>query len=243
MALLAGRDDGDYYRRTGGTVSLTPPPQRRPTWGVAFSSERHRPVAAETRVSLARLWEGAGWAFRPNVLAEEGWEHAVTLRVAPSMGTDPRSVQAGLTWNGTAAWGSLGHYRTSLTGRLALPVGSHHRLGLRAWGGVATDDTPTQRAFAVGGSSTLRGYGPRTMVGPCGAGGTVELQRVLAATAFVAFADVGWAGRCQALTVDAVLGAGGVGISVLDGLIRADLSRGFASGRRLRFDLYLDGPF
>jgi hypothetical protein len=243
MALLAGRDDGDYYRRTGATLSLAPPPQRRPSWGVTLSSERHGSVAPETRASLARLWEGGSWAFRPNVVAEEGWEHAVSLRLAPSVGTDPRAVQAGLSWTGTAAWGGLGHYRTTLTGRTAVPFASDYRLGVRVWGGVATNDIPEQRAFAVGGSSTVRGYSPRSLVGPCGAGGTVEVQRVLAATALVAFADVGWAGPCRALRVDAMLRSAGVGLSVLDGLIRADLSRGLTSGRHFRFDLYLDGPF
>lgn len=243
MALLAGRDDGDYYRRTGGSISLTPPPQRRPVWAVEVSTQRHRAVAPETRASLVRLWEGGSWAFRPNVIAAEGWEHAVTVRLAPSLGSDPRGVQAGLSWTGTAARGTLGHYRTKLTGRVAVPLGSDHRLGVRAWGGVATSDVPTQRAFAVGGTSSLRGYAPRSLVGPCGAGGTVELQRVLAATALVAFADVGWAGPCEVLRVDAMLRSAGVGVSFLDGLIRADLSRGLASGQRLRFDLYLDGPF
>ena len=243
MALLAGRDDGDYYRRTGGSLAITPPPQRRPAWGVELSSERHEAVAPETRASLVRLWEDGAWAFRPNVIAEEGWEHAVTLRLAPSAGTDPLGVQAGFDWSGTAAWGPLGHYRTALIGRVAVPLGTDYRVGLRAWGGAATDDVPAQRAFAVGGTSSLRGYAPRSLVGACGAGGTLELQRVLAATALVAFADVAWAGACDALTADATLRSAGLGVSLLDGLIRADLSRGLASGRRFRFDLYLDGPF
>jgi hypothetical protein len=35
----------------------------------------------------------------------------------------------------------------------------------------------------------------------------------------------------------------GVGASVLDGLIRADLSRGLYPQRRFRFDLYVDAKF
>jgi hypothetical protein len=175
--------------------------------------------------------------------ADVGWEHALTVRLSPSTGADPRGVQAGLSWSGTAAAGTLGHLRTALVGRLAVPLGEDHRVGLRGWGGVATDNVPEQRAFAVGSTGSLRGYAPRSLVGPCGAGGTVEIQRVLAATAVAVFADVGWAGACRQLRPDAFLSSAGIGVSLLDGLLRADLSRGLEAGRRLRFDLYLDGPF
>ena len=243
MALLAGRDDGDYYRRTGAALALAPPPQRRPSWSLSLSSERHASVTPETRTSLARLWEGNAWGFRPNVVADEGWEHALSVRLAPSVGADPQGVQAGLSWSGTAATGDLAHLRTSLSGRLAVPLGSAYRVGIRGWGGVATSDVPAQRAFAVGGAGSLRGYAPRSRVGPCGAGGTFEAQRVLAATALVAFADAAWAGACDALRLDEMLASVGVGVSLLDGLLRADLARGLGTGGGFRFDLYLDGAF
>src|SRR5690606_10244823 len=165
MALLFGRDDGDYYRTTGGALVLGPPPHRRPSWSLALTSERHEPVRSHTRASLARLWEDGGWAFRPDLAAEEGWEHALTLRLERATASDPTRAQAGLSWTGTAAAGSLGHVRTTLAGRLLLPVGTGFRLGVTAWGGAASSDVPAQRAIAVGGPATLRGYAPRTRVG------------------------------------------------------------------------------
>src|SRR5690606_31914696 len=170
MALLFGRDDGDYYRRSGAALTVGPPRQSRSSWSVALTSEWHEPVRVRTRASLARLWEDSEWAFRPGLPAEEGWEHALTVRLAPSTGADPDDVQAGLSWTGTAAAGPLGHLRSTLAGRLLAPLGAEYRIGATAWGGFASSDVPIQRALAVGGTGSLRGYAPRTRVGPCAAG-------------------------------------------------------------------------
>src|SRR5690606_14575296 len=148
-------------------------------------------------------------------------------RATPS---DPARAQAGLSWTGTAAAGSLGHLRTTLAGRLLLPVGTGFQLGVSAWGGAASADVPAQRAIAVGGPATLRGYAPRTRVGSCGGGGTIEVQRVRGAAALALFTDGAWAGACDALASDAFLGSVGVGFSLLDGLLRADLARGLETG-------------
>jgi hypothetical protein len=243
LALAAGRDDGDYYRRTGAEVALGPPPQRRPLYRLTVHSEYHQAVVTESRVSMARLWSPDSWTFRPNVAAEEGWEHAVTATLTPSVGTDPTGVQAGLAISGTGAVGDLAHARASIAGRLGMPLGDRFRLGVSVGGGVATADVPEQRAFAVGGPSSLRGYDPRRLTGPCSVRSTLDLQRAFAFGGVSVFMDAGWAGRCSELAADRVLRSLGVGLSLVDGLVRADLARGLDGTRPLRFDLYLDGAF
>jgi hypothetical protein len=61
----------------------------------------------------------------------------------------------------------------------------------------------------------------------------------------VVFADVGWAGpRAEWRTPAALLRGAGVGVSFLDGMFRADLSRGGLGGvRQTRFDLSVEARF
>ena len=241
VAAAAGRDDGDYYRRTGAALAWTPSPTSRARYRVSLHSEYHESVDAHTRVALPRLWRGEGWAFRPNVDAEEGWEHALGIGVAPSWGTDPARVHAGLEAAGLISLGDLEHAVASLAGRLVLPLPGDLRLGLLAGGGIATSDVSPQRAFAVGGPGTLRGYAPRTLVGPCQARGRVEVQRALSFGGVSVFTDAGWAGTCAELEPSALMRSAGVGLSLVDGLIRFDLARGFDGPRSTRLDVYLDG--
>jgi hypothetical protein len=241
VAAVAGRDDGDYYRRTGAALAWTPSPTSRARYRVSLHSEYHESVDVHTRVALPRLWSDEGWAFRPNVDAAEGWEHALRVGVAPSWGTDPTRVHAGLEATGLVSLGDLEHAVASLAGRLVLPLPGELRLGLLAGGGVATSDVSPQRAFAVGGPGTLRGYAPRTLVGPCQARGRVEVQRAFSFGGLSVFTDAGWAGTCAELTPSAMMRSAGVGLSLVDGLVRFDLARGFDGPRSTRLDVYLDG--
>ena len=55
------------------------------------------------------------------------------------------------------------------------------------------------------------------------------------------FTDFGWAGPRDTFDWDDMLYGVGIGASLLDGLIRMDLSHGLRGpGRQFRLDLYLD---
>jgi len=242
-ALFAGRDDGDYYRRSGVALTFGPPPRRRSTWAVTLSSEHHAAAPVETRFSLVRLWRDDAWRFRPALAVDEGWEHAVSARWSPAWGTDPARARVWLDATGTGAWGDLDHVRGALEVGSALPLPADFRLGLAVGGGAGTRDLPPQRAFAVGGAGTLRGYDPRSMVGACQTRGRVELQRGFAAGSLSGFFDQGWAGSCDVWPDGAGLRSAGIGLSLVDGVIRADLARALDGARGFRFHLYLDGMF
>jgi len=241
IALLGGRDDGDYFRRSGASLTLTPPASGRAVYRVAIHSEYHEPVRPETRTSLVRLWEESDWSFRENVRAREGWEHAVEVTLSPWWGTDPTRAQFGLSWSGGAALGDLEHARSSLLARAVIPVAPAWRLGLAAGAGAATSNTPAQRTFGVGGATTLRGYDPRTLTGPCTGHARVEIQRAVVFGGVAAFADAGWAGACDGWDASDALRSLGVGASILDGLIRFDLAHGLDDPAGFRLELYLDG--
>jgi hypothetical protein len=242
-AVLGGRDDGDYFRRSGARLSLAPGPgpRVRPLFRIEVHSEYHEPVVNRTRISLARLWEQADWTFRPNVVASEGWEHALTVDVSPRWGGGPAGVRGGLHGTASGAVGDLAHARAKVTGDLTIPLGADIRLAVGAGAGVATSDAPPQRAHAVGGPRTLRGYPPRASVGPCGAHARAEVQRVFSFGGLGVWGDAGWAGSCQSLGAAGALESVGLGVSLADGIVRADLGRALDGSGRVRFDLYLDG--
>ena len=244
MALFFGRDDGDYFRRSGASIAWTPPSARRRSYRLRGYAEHHGAVDAETGFAVRDLWED-GWSFRPNLRAEEGWEHGITLDLWPWWGTDPRLTQGGLDVSVRAATGQADFLRGSLVGRVAFSLPGTLRLALEAGGG-ATAGTPTvQRLWYVGGPRTLRGYAPRILGGERMVRARAELARRLSFGAVSLFSDYAWAGGGFASPHDGFsLGDGfysvGVGLSLVDGLLRMDAGYGLKDPRGLRVDLYLD---
>lgn len=240
LAALVGRDDGDYYLRSGAWLEWTPPSAARQTVQVRAYGEYHQPVGADTHFSLLHAGSSS-WAFRPNLQAEEGWEVGGLVRLEPWWGTDPRAPQGGLSVLMQGAGGDFEYARASLVGRLALPLPRDFRVGLEAGGGTSWGDPPAQRHWLVGGPATLRGYDPRSMEGTSYMRGRAELARLFAFGALSVFSDVAWAGDQAQARLDRALVSAGVGASLVDGLIRMDAGWGLRAPRGFRFDVYLDG--
>ncbi|MDP2957808.1 MAG: hypothetical protein Q8N53_15385, partial [Longimicrobiales bacterium] len=68
-----------------------------------------------------------------------------------------------------------------------------------------------------------------------------EVARHFAFGAVSVFGDGGWAGERGAFALDEALTSAGVGLSLVDGLIRADAAWGLRSPRGFRLELVLDG--
>ncbi len=236
---LFGRDDGDYYRRSGTALEWTPPSARRAAFRVGAHAEYHRPVGVETDFAVFKLWKD-DWAFRPNLPAEEGWEYAAFVEISPWWGTDPRLAQGGLDVKVLAATGMSELVRTSLSGRLAVPLPADLRLGLEAGVGSVLGTPTVQRLWYVGGPRTLRGYGPRQMGGEAMVRGRAELARTLNFGAVSLFSDYAWAGDRADFAPDRGFYSTGLGLSIVDGLIRFDVGYGLKAPRNVRLDLYLD---
>lgn len=240
-AALFGRDDGDYYRRSGAWLEWTPPTPERQSFRVRVFAERHHAVEREADFALGRAFDG-DWHFRDNLPADEGWDVGGMVVVSPWWGTDPKLVQAGLDASLLGAGGGDFEYlRTSLLGRLALPLPLELRLGLEVAGGTSTGTLPAQRTWYLGGPRTLRGYGPRVLAGSDFVRGRVEVQRTAPFGAVSVFGDAGWAGRRELWSTDDALYSIGLGVSILDGLFRLDGAYGMRDPTGFRLDAYLDG--
>lgn len=239
-AALFGRDDGEYYRRSGSWLEWTPPSAERASFRVLAFAEYHRPVGREVNFALWRVADDA-WSFRQNLVADEGWEVGGVVRVAPWWGSDPRDVQGGVELTARAAGGDFGYARASLETRLAVPLPADLRLGVEAGAGTSWGDPPAQRLWLMGGAHTLRGYGPRALEGPSYARARAELARQVSFGAVSLFGDVAWAGARERIRMDEALTAAGLGLSLLDGLIRIDAAWALREPRGFRLEAYLDG--
>ncbi|HSR43594.1 MAG TPA: hypothetical protein VLL48_15510, partial [Longimicrobiales bacterium] len=225
-ALLFGRDDGEYFRTTGGSLTLGPPPAARPWYEVQLSAERHDALEAEVEFAVSHAVTGGdGSPFRPNLRALEGWEYGAAVSLRPWWGSDPRGAQGGLDLLVHGATGDFEYLRSRLVARTAFPLAVGLRAALEAAGGTSVGDPPVQRHWFLGGARTLRGYAGSAATGPTFLRGRVELARTFGAMTVAAFSDAGWAGERDALDLDDGLISVGGGFSALDGLVRLDLAR------------------
>jgi hypothetical protein len=245
VGFLFGRDDGDYYRRSGATLEFAPPAAGRRSWRVRGYAEYQRPADVETDFALFRFWED-DFAFRSSLPAAEGWEFGGSLELDPWWGTDPRLAQAGFellaqggqfqpeTGDGAA------YARTSLIGRTILPVPGSMRLALEAGGGTSWGDPTPQRLWFVGGPRTLRGYDPRLVGGTSYVRGRAELARAFTWGSLALFSDWAWAGARDAFDASQGFTSVGTGLSILDGIVRIDAGWGLDPPRNFRLEFYLD---
>ena len=247
-AFLFGRDDGEYYRGSGMDLRWRPPAGARDSFEFRAYAERQASVKTETNFALFHAFSGS-WAFRPNVDADEVEEVGAELRLSPWWGGDPFRAQFGMDLYGQGArWRTTGqsvgtnYGRASVILRAAIPlVRPNWRLGLEVGGGTTWGAAPLQRSWFLGGANTLRGYPASAAMGSSFARGRVEVARTYSIGTASFFGDVGWAGLRGDFRGDDLLYGIGLGGSVLDGLIRMDLSHGLNGPvKQFRIDLYLD---
>ena len=260
-ALLFGRDNGEYYRATGFDFTWRPPEGSRESLLFRAYAERHAAVENNIDFALFRVFDG-DWDFRPNMTADDADEAGAEVRILPWWGHDPLKAQFGLEFHGRGAtWRPVGggehgnsdgarsdYLQASATARALIPVRGEGwdgwRLGLEAGAGNTWGHAPRQRSWFLGAASTLRGYPASVVSGPSFLRGRVEVNRVFHGVGASLFTDTGWAGDASAFTVDNLLYGIGIGGSLLDGLMRLDLSHGLNGPHRgFRVELHLDAIF
>lgn len=237
-ALLLGRDEGEYYRATGAALAVAPPPAARRGWELTTYIERQTAVARGTQLALPRLWTDS--VFRANIEADPASQLGARVVARPWWGTDPYRAQVGLDMMLQAETGDFSHARGQLTLRSALPLGAGLRIGAEAAVGASHGSVPVQRHFFLGGPSTLRGYPASVASGTSMARARFEVARARPAANLILFTDWGWAGERTHIRGEDQRWSVGAGSSLLDGLIRLDLSHGLNQPRGWRLDLYLD---
>lgn len=235
--VLAQRDDGDYFRALG--VELTGRNTETGWWSWRMYAEQQKAADVETDFSLPHLFD-EGRHFRPNVVADRSDQVGASLTLH---GNKPlsRSFQVGGDVTFEAAAGDYEYGRGSAALRAIVTPRALLAVAVEAAAGVSTGPVPLQGRFYLGGPATLRGYDGAVIAGASYWRGRVEVGNTFPAVRFTAFSDIGWAGPRSAFWRGKPLLGTGVGASLLDGLVRMDLSRAMRSPTGWRFDLYFDG--
>lgn len=225
-ALISGHDDADYYLATGGGVEVSPNRGLLRHSRIRLSVQREQSVLTRAGSALNRALGGDGH-FPPNPAIAAG--DYLRLSASRSHGLGP------LQW-----WsaGELWYRGDAIAGR----IWTHGRLAVRVAGRAvifrgtlqaAAGDSLPQAWPRVGGTATVRGYDYGTRWSRAAWAGQLDVHlRRRGVLVPVVFLDVGDGVPSR----DPLIGAG-VGLAVLGGILRLDLSRGLNPLEPVRFDL------
>ena len=237
-ALLFGRDEGFYYRASGGEFEWTK--ERGAVFTTRFFAEQHREAVPENSWSL-------GQTFIPNITARAGHYAGVATRVMHTRGLNPSGfrVFTDLRLEGAATDSSGTAYGR---GALELTLSDAFKGvagALTLSGGSSAGPLPIQRQYFLGGAYTVRGqYADTAQSGTAYWLGRFELGRSWSGARPIVFGDIGWVGDRGAMReVGRPLSGAGVGASFMDGLIRFDVAKGIYPRKRIRVDMYVEARF
>ena len=235
-ALAFGRDEGFYYRSAGvqlaGKTEVGTPVDWR------FFLEKNTTASPTTDLSLM------GQLAAPNIVAKKMTYPGAALRVRKTFGLNPEGQRLFSDLRFEAGGGD------SLFGRGALDLTLTEQVGwlssaITASGGSSIGALPIQRHWFLGGTHSIRGESPDTAQhGNAFWRGRAEFGTLIQGTRPVIFGDVGWVGDRDAFReVGRPMSGVGVGVSLLDGLMRFDVARGIYPRKQWRVDFYLESIF
>jgi hypothetical protein len=235
-ALLFGRDDAFYYRAAGGELAWRSARDAR--WEWRLFAEQHRPA-------VQRAFYSVTGEFVPNIAAEQGAYAGAGGRFRHTGGADPHGLRFSSDLRGEAAGGQSSYGRASVD--LTVSGGLQWRFSgaLTVAGGSSVGEVPPQRRWFLGGTHTIRGLDPDTArAGNAFWMSRAELGVDLRAIRPVVFGDLGWVGDRSAIGAGGrPMSGAGVGLSVLDGMLRLDFARGINPVAQTRMSAYVEGRF
>jgi hypothetical protein len=235
-SFLFGRDEGFYYRATGGELLWTTERGMRLDWR-AFAE---RQTAATERTTYSVSGD-----FLPNLQAASGRSAGAAVRFLHEHGVASRGFRTFTDLRLEAAGGD------STYGRAAVDITLSSRLigrfdgALTLSSGTSVGHLPPQRRWFLGGTETIRGQrADTTYSGNAFWMARAELARVYTGFRTSLFGDLGWVGdREQLGAVGRPLSGVGIGWSMFDGLLRFDIARGLYPREQTRVALYLGARF
>ena len=241
-ALLFGRDEGYYYRASGAELTGARTTSASSTLAWRLFGERQHNAPAETNVSLAKAFRDSD--FQPNVKAVAATEAGASARLRTSHGLDPRGLRLSTDLRAEAAAGTFDYARGAMDLVASRYLFRNVALSLTGGAGTSGGTLSPQREWQMGGTHTVRGFGPGTLSGDSywlaraelGLGGSVVRPLV--------FYDAGWAGaRNEWSASPGNLRGAGAGLSFMEGLVRIDLGRGVDPKTVWRGHLYVEARF
>jgi len=245
-ALLFGRDEGFYYRSSGVELAGDNLFGREFEW--RLFTEQQSDAVTRTNVSLPHAFGSSGFVPTANIEAARVRETGASVRKVSSFGLDPEGFRLVSDLRLEGAGGDSSYGRGALDLTLSHPLGRALRRNFSAavtvGAGTSVGDVPIQRAWFIGGSSTVRGQNAGAMFGNSYWLTHTEVGYGAAAFRRVVFFDLGWAGNRGAWNAMGRPASGvGAGVSFLDGLLRLDVARGLYPTEQWRSALYLNGRF
>ena len=238
-SLVLGHDEADYYRTLGVELTGAPSISRRRWYDWRVYAQRETSARKETDFSIAHLIDEEH-VFPENEPAQEATQYGASLRLRGELGRDPGGVRAYAELGLDGAAGTFRYWRPSLALRTFLPLPGPYIAMLEGAAGTSFGDPAVQHLWRVGGPTTLRGYASGAMAGESFWRGRVELATSFPLVRVVLFSDAGWAGSHENLRTDPWLLSAGVGMSLMDGIVRLDLARALKRPTGWRLIAYLD---
>ncbi len=238
-ALLYARDEGAYYRAWGGELTRTP--LESGGFELRLFAEQQWGDSLRSRWTL--FGGGNDVRFIPNPMATRVTHAGVAIRKRQQWGLNPDGFRVMSDVRAEAAGGDSNYVRGLFDVTMTTAF-SRVATALTLSAGAADGALPPQRRFYLGGSQSVRGQTALTASGNAFwlARAEVGTRNVGART--VVFGDVGWAGsRDDFARPGRPMTGAGIGWSFLDGLVRADVSRGIWPAKQWRIDLHLDARF
>ena len=240
-ALLYTRDEGFYYRNFGVELGERRE-QRRGALTWRFFVEREY-TAGDTDVvntwSLCRVFGDRH--FRTNIQSEHSAFTGVAADWQQAYGNNPLGFRLTTALRGEVATGTRQYARGSIEGTLTRPL-PHVQASISGSTGYSAGTVPSQRLWYMGGLRSVRGEIAGTQEGDAFWLVRSEVGTRSGFIRPVAFFDVGWAGVRDKYGKSGTQRGAGIGLSILDGLMRMDFSRGLYPYKRWRTDLYLEAP-
>jgi hypothetical protein len=233
-ALFAGHDNGDYVLARGGSATLETSIGTGMGLILGARFERQSSVRSVAKSAVNDFLGGTG-VFPPNGPAREGTFGIGLIRL---------SGFGGLRWNLTVdALAGAGQVRPRVFGNLRWRSGWRRGITVQLKAGAGGEPALPQTLFRLGGLNTVRGFEYGSQRAPAFWAGQLDIAPLGGRVRPVMFLDAGQAGAISDLVSSTVLVGGGVGISLLRGLLRFDLSRAISpdSNRKLRFDVVIQG--
>jgi len=238
--LLFGTDHGQYYRATGASLGYGRV-GKRVRWSLEAFRERQRSVEQTTDFFLL---EPVRDYTAPVVLEAEPLDlTGGRASLSWFAGVDPNGLILTGRMAAEAAGGDARYQRLSatLSATHPLPLGLAGAVEVGA--GAIWGDDPVQRQLFLGGSGSLRGFHTNAFYGQSIWRARAEIGSGFAGARLALFGDAGWAGPRAAFALKDPAASLGIGVSLLDGLFRADLAHAVLRGSQWKLHIYLDGLF
>lgn len=238
-ALVSARDEGEYFRATGASLSWETSLGTAAELLLNGRFERQRSAEGKATAWLNDVFGGDGLlGFNPPI--DEGDYGVLAMRADGQLGRArwQLGMDGAMSTDGE-------HSAARLHGQWRQPVGGRTGLTLRARTGIAALSSASQFAFRAGGQASVRGFDYGIQRGDAFWAVQADVTPWRRAIRPVFFVDAGQAAMREDLLSRPVLVGGGAGLSLLNGLVRFDLSHPISprpSGTGLRLDLVFGAP-